>query len=238
MSHFTCLVIGQNVEEQLEQFNENTEMPDYIRSTKAELIAESRKEIEEYRDSGFYAQYMTNPEEYIKDCHQGHINYVTKRFPNEVLPLLNDDNALWEYAVRHHKYDDGNYDDEIDDEGNLHSTRNPNSQWDWYELGGRWAGFYRLKDGGQGAVGSPGLMTPPAEAGAVDSAMKKDILPEDLYKSTFAIIKDGKWYEKGKMGWWACVSNEKDQEVWDAEFRKMIDELPDDALLSVYDLHI
>ena len=53
---------------------------------------------------------------------------------------------------------------------------------------------------------------------------------------TFAILKDGNWYEKGEMGWWACVSNEKDD--WSAEFAKLLDEIPDDTLVSVYDCHI
>lgn len=53
---------------------------------------------------------------------------------------------------------------------------------------------------------------------------------------TFALLMNGKWYEKGKMGWWACVSEEKDN--WDEEFKLMIDALPNDALLSVYDCHI
>ena len=53
---------------------------------------------------------------------------------------------------------------------------------------------------------------------------------------TFAIVKDGVWYEKGEMGWWACVSNEKDN--WSEEFAKLLDEIPDDTLLSIYDCHI
>lgn len=54
--------------------------------------------------------------------------------------------------------------------------------------------------------------------------------------STFAVLMNGKWYEKGKMGWWACVSEEKDD--WGAEFKTLFDSLPDDALISVYDCHI
>lgn len=55
---------------------------------------------------------------------------------------------------------------------------------------------------------------------------------------TFAVIKDGQWYEKGSMGWFGFVGNEKDQNVWNEQVTKMIDELPDDTLLSVYDCHI
>ena len=55
---------------------------------------------------------------------------------------------------------------------------------------------------------------------------------------TFALLKDGKWYERGKMGWFAIVQDEKDRDQWKEEFKKLIDELPDDTLLSVYDCHI
>lgn len=55
---------------------------------------------------------------------------------------------------------------------------------------------------------------------------------------TFAIIKDGQWYERGSMGWWGAVADEKEQDTWIEEFGKLVDGLPDDTLLSVYDCHI
>ena len=216
--------------------------------------------------------------------------------------------------------------------------KNPQAKWDWYQLGGRWTGFFRMKAAQSAyAVGKPGLMTEPAEAGCADQARKCDInfeamveeagtkaaerfdkllrlldvteLPKiiswaefiddkgkykkwsidkrrDTYHaqpikqkidaiakgledaddrswlawldyedfmvgreeyiriqklqafSTFAILKDGKWYEKGEMGWWGMVGNEKDTEAWLEEFNKLIDGLPDSTLLSVYDCHI
>lgn len=54
--------------------------------------------------------------------------------------------------------------------------------------------------------------------------------------ATFALVMDGKWYEKGKMGWWGMVSNEK--ENWAEEFNKLFDSISDDTLVSVYDCHI
>lgn len=54
---------------------------------------------------------------------------------------------------------------------------------------------------------------------------------------TFAVVKDGKWYERGSMGWWGCVSNEKDQTQWQSEFAKLVEGLPDDTLLTVVDCH-
>ena len=53
---------------------------------------------------------------------------------------------------------------------------------------------------------------------------------------TFAVLKDGEWYERGSMGWWGCVSNE--DEEWPQQFDKLLDGLPADTLVSVYDCHI
>src|SRR5262245_14538665 len=57
---------------------------------------------------------------------------------------------------------------------------NPNSQYDWYQLGGRFTGRLILKPGRQGLLGSPGLCTAPAGAGRAgagraDQAVKGDI---------------------------------------------------------------
>jgi len=56
--------------------------------------------------------------------------------------------------------------------------------------------------------------------------------------STYAVLKNGKWYEKGEMGWWGIVHNERDDDDWNKEFSKLLDSLPDDTLLSVFDCHI
>ena len=53
---------------------------------------------------------------------------------------------------------------------------------------------------------------------------------------THAVLKDGKWYEKGEMGYWGFVHGEKD--TWENEFNKLLDSIPEDELLSVYDCHI
>ena len=92
------------------------------------------------------------------------------------------------------------------------STYNPKSKWDWWEVGGRWSN--RL----------PG-----------DTALVREL--PDGYE-TFAIVTpDGQWFEKGKMGWWACVSNEKDAERWRAEFTEILSAFPDARVVQL-DCHI
>lgn len=55
---------------------------------------------------------------------------------------------------------------------------------------------------------------------------------------TFAILKDGEWYEEGKMGWWGVAHNEKDENKWQEEFNKLFDSLSDDTLITIVDCHI
>ena len=72
-----------------------------------------------------------------------------------------------------------------------------------------------------------------------------DIPREDYLKQarneatlTFAVIKDGVWYERGSMGWWGFVADEKDKDTWAEQVNALLDGLPDNEILSVIDCHI
>lgn len=56
--------------------------------------------------------------------------------------------------------------------------------------------------------------------------------------ATFAVLKDGTWYERGKMGWFGFVGNEKEPDTWRQQFTQLIDSLDDDDWLAVVDVHI
>lgn len=56
--------------------------------------------------------------------------------------------------------------------------------------------------------------------------------------STFAVLKDGEWYEKGEMGWFGQAHNEMSESQWEKEFNALLNSLPDDTLLTVVDCHI
>ena len=210
---------------------------------------------------------------------------------------------------------------------------NPNAKWDWWQVGGRWSGFFMLKPGATGNLGQRSLLDrgPDNRSGYADSARKCDIdfdamrdkagakagaqwdkihevcgahlstfvpwvkmrdevcagnidAARDAYHeqdalrakteadrldpsedrfllwadledylcsreacvqrardsacSTFAVLKDGQWYERGSMGWWGMVADEKDAQTWGEQFSKLIDELPDDTVLTAVDCHI
>ena len=56
--------------------------------------------------------------------------------------------------------------------------------------------------------------------------------------ATFAVVKDGVWYERGSMGWWGMVADEQDQGEWNKRFGELLKELPPDVWLTVVDCHI
>ncbi len=287
MSHFTVMVIGEDPESQLAPYQENN---------------------------------MGNcPEEYLA------FNDLTERLKSE-----------WESEDEETKQECNNDFDQYasvyqgykkQEDGRYGYWENSNAKWDWYILGGRWSGFFKMKPETKGTVGRPGLMSPPAKAGYADSALKSEIdfasmmnessntageswdlvnsiieglepaqtweyvreqmFPGDINKARdfynnqpavvalekwnqknnhrffgskvedfqisredfcldaarssfvpFALIKDNKWYEKGEMGWWGTVHNEMSEMKWTARVAQMINELPDDTIISLYDCHI
>jgi hypothetical protein len=56
----------------------------------------------------------------------------------------------------------------------------------------------------------------------------------------WAVVKDGKWYEKGSMGMFAASDETHDEAVdWELNFYdRFIKDLPQDMLLTVVDCHI
>lgn len=270
MSHFTVLVIGNDIEKALAPYQENN----------------------------------------MDDCPKEYLRYCVHD---------KDYNSHW-FASKEEAYKSGI---DIEEEG---YWENPNAKWDWWVLGGRWTGFFKMKEGAAGEAGEPGLMTPRAAVGKADRACKKDIdfdgmraekmqaamerydramevighlppnepwetfrekfesidqarvayweqqrcaawreaetrmgkdwpfswrgSPDDFLISkeeyvekarlsaitTHALLHEGKWYERGEMGWFAVVTDEKHD--WDTEFNKLLDELPDDAILNLVDCHI
>lgn len=150
-----------------------------------------------------------------------------------------------ELVEKHGKeWNGGCWEKNSDGEWEEFSTYNPKSKWDWYEVGGRWAGSIKLKEGVKPlqAVNFPW---------GWDEAEKKDVLSENradvAYKrdianldelDSFAILKDGEWIEQGQMGWFGMARNEKPDDEWNSQVKSLLESLPDDTLISIYDCHI
>lgn len=54
----------------------------------------------------------------------------------------------------------------------------------------------------------------------------------------FGYVKDGRWVERGEMGWFATVSDEQDPEVWARHYNEMLESLRPDQWVTVVDCHI
>ena len=290
MSHFVVLVIGGDVEGQLAPFDENLRVEEYENY----LTDEDVTRMKEYYEK------------------QGEDVSTTEK--------------LLKFMPEWNGGEGG-----VSEDGRLFylSTYNPNSKWDWYQIGGRWSGYFRLKDGAAGILGEesaiatldPDHVSPDGEKFA-DIVLKRDIdfesertaarvraeklfdewekitngvtvptwasirdkhpdnidAARDEYHSIpvikelmknrlvgffedpaevfgvgreayiqsevdsiyvpYSILKDGKWYAKGEMGWWGMSTDDMTQAEWNANVRKMFDELPDDTVITVVDCHI
>jgi hypothetical protein len=110
--------------------------------------------------------------------------------------------------------------------------QNPQSKWDWYSLGGRYDGWLILKDG----IKDDPIIKRGQKENTANVALFKHI---DFDKTSvpFAILKDWQWHERGNMGWWGAVSNEKERHDWELEYRKLLTGTYENELVSVYDLH-
>ena len=216
MSHFAVYVFtnkgGRDIDELLAPYDEEIVCEPYIEYTKQQAIEKVRKDIEDYKN-GLYAEYLADPVTYKEKCSNAdHIDYLENEFPKK---LNWTDDECYEYQKQWFE------DDMVDEYGNLLSTYNPNSKWDWYEIGGRWS---------RELINKEGKNTNTDYANQID--WDKTLIP-------FAFVDpNGVWHEKGEMGWWAMVSNEKEQDSWEEEFKNFIKDLDDEVEVTIVDCHI
>jgi hypothetical protein len=105
--------------------------------------------------------------------------------------------------------------------GIVMSTANPNARWDWYEIGGRWGGFYRESSVNSGDG---------KNYCRVSSLMAAN-------QHHFALLTDKGWVEKGTMGWFGMVADEKADQSWESEEYRILNEYRDRIIVAV-DVHI
>lgn len=173
MSHFTMIVFGTEIDEQLFPFNEQSEEPEHksFVSTEAEDMSKyltktlkvitlpdgttTNKYDEKYRvvEGGFSSSSYVYPE--------GH-SIEEKKFC-EYFKTFEQYMESWCSSTRDEETGEYGY------------WCNPNGKWDWYQIGGRWSGFFKLKNGCLGKVGQSGSFKNEPRAGWADSARIKDI---------------------------------------------------------------
>jgi hypothetical protein len=170
--------------------------------------------------------------------------------------------------------------DECGGDGVVISTYNPDSKWDWYQVGGRWSGQFdsdydpatdpdnietcficrgtgmrndtlgqeaRAKDPNYTCNGCGGKGTSVKwptqwknDRGNIESVSNLLKLEDEKFSEVavpFAIVSKDGWAERGSMGWFASVSDEKDKDDWNTQVRSIL-EANTDKLAVVLDLHI
>ena len=134
MSHFTVLVIGYDYEGQLSPYDESIRAVPYRRYWDDEDLQWREESLTEPPTSG--------------DA------FVPKRGKDGRVPL---EDLVRAYNERWAS-DDGDQ-AFLDPEGGIYqmTTYNPHAKWDWYSVGGRWRGYFKLKDGGEGEIGESGV---------------------------------------------------------------------------------
>jgi hypothetical protein len=190
VSHFTVLVIGDDHEEQLAPYHEYecTGFDDeYV--VDQDETAKYEQEYEEGTETMLRLVDGTLVEPY-QDCfkeEKEHIfepnvwNYPEGSEKVEV-PFTERYENFHAFMTKYQEWDEGDHEYAyiIRDSNKKYGYRcvrrtNPNAKWDWYQVGGRWTGFYKLKEGSNGELGDPGLMTEKAEEGKADILTKGDI---------------------------------------------------------------
>lgn len=289
MSHFTVLVTKTNekdIEKQLSPFDENREMPRHISKTRADFIEQGRKDVE--RAKARVAEYDADPAAYeASTTNENHLKWL-KGEARETAKIT-DEEELFKLGATWHLDDE---EEPLDKDGNYWTTTNDDAKWDWYQVGGRWAGYFVPKKGADYQTSDGNLQTRIRVAAGVEEAPQgadvikvKDIdwdamdeverkrrgeywdeqmkqenpdrrfvwddnreevmkmsreeyVGKPVSHATFAVLHDGKWYEKGEMGWFAMVSNAKAEEQWDTEWRKLVESLDPETVVTVVDCHI
>ena len=199
----------------LERYWEEKEVDTYIQYTREQAIAKVRQDCEDYKQSYWYTEYHKDPEKYKANCHnEKHIEYLEHGF---------EERCNWTdeqcYQNMRAMFDD----DMVDEDGNLLSDYNPDSKWDWYEVGGRWNNVLVTKEG---------------------NGTNEDCVSEidwDKTMTPFAYIDiDEEWHEKGEMCWWGIVANEMEQDKWETEFKDYANKIHNrkDIVVVAVDVHI
>lgn len=141
---------------------------------------------------------------------------------------------------------------------------NPNAKWDWWMVGGRWRNSLINLDGFVedyckiSDLNMPAMQAMKKEErerywdesldkspdirhfvyGIKEGITREDYINQNKALGCFAFVVDGTWNEKGEMGWFACVNDEKSDQDWDTIFWKAFNKIPKNYYVTVVDCHI
>lgn len=195
----TCLIAGENYEEQLAPFQENN-MGDCP---------------EEFLDTYTYTVYTNVNGEECFECLDFNNEEEAKEHCKNKGIEFNASDGYW---------------------------NNSKAKWDWYQVGGRWCGYFVKKANGYGEKGSRSWMDlrPDTDDNSVDIVRKGDIDIDEVVKRDggdgkgfldvirpYAFIKDGEFIER-----YGCQSE------YEQLFKDWWESLDDDTIIVAIDYHM
>ncbi|MDA0251784.1 MAG: hypothetical protein O2892_10750 [Actinomycetota bacterium] len=131
---------------------------------------------------------------------------------------------------------------QLGEDGNLWSTCNPEGRWDWWVIGGRWAGQWVLKPGATRALAPQrsafGFTEESKDPRRTDAARKAEIEPTSIAPSYAYIGLDGQWHQQGHMGWFATAADQLSAQAWAQTYTEWMQSLPADTWLVKVDAHL
>jgi hypothetical protein len=136
MSHYTCVIVGDDPEKQLEPYNENTEVAPYVVWDKKSIGRKLKSKVAEYQKIVDENDVDTYNIKHCKEQLEKYKKMSSADYWKEVTQYTEPEKIV---------------------DGKIYSRYNKNSKWDWYQLGGRWTGFFKAMAGVAGVVGHPGL---------------------------------------------------------------------------------
>lgn len=228
MSHFVTFVlipkdtqtdqIERTVALLLEPFNENREVPEYDRACYC-VGSKARQDIRDRRGQNFPIEELRARYREAAEGRCG-IDFDYSKEGERLWKRICAQSNQWTISEEKRlavELKEPNPEcEECHGSGTLKSNYNKQSKWDWWSIGGRWS---RETD-----------VFPVSELFEGDQ-LKENMCP-------FACLTpDGEWHENGEMGYWAIVSNEKEEEDWLAECTKVL-KAHQDCLVVNCDLHI
>ncbi|GIV03823.1 MAG: hypothetical protein KatS3mg015_2653 [Fimbriimonadales bacterium] len=162
MSHFVVLVIGDNVDQQLAPFNAQPKDGDPY------VTLEFHDQTDDFR-----RQYDEGDVEIIK---RPDGSWVLVRFAHTATdddkPVSVKFSELYptfeEFCKKWHGV-------EPNEQGRYGYFYNPKGKWDWYQIGGRWTGYFKAFPGAVGKVGEPGVFGNKPKPGWYDQIRRGSI---------------------------------------------------------------
>ncbi|MDR1630469.1 MAG: hypothetical protein LBS36_09700 [Oscillospiraceae bacterium] len=258
MSHYPVAVFTfddeQSIGDLFAPYDESLQVAPYVSRTKEQIIQDEKAH---FRAAflGNYSKWKHEAKSAAKHFNPEYIEYL-KTIPDR---MKWSDEKIYQDAINGRE-------DELNENGDILSTYNPNSKWDWRVIGGRWRDMLITK--GDAKSCDAAFVTDidfeamqrqsAAEIRPYEDAMKNSYMKEKYMRerypteaeyikcvtafSTYAVITpNGEWHAAGQMGWWGFSSETPEEaRAWEHDYcERFIQPAIEYGLyLTIFDCHI